>query len=143
MAPGARQCFLEPRLVERLEQEVEGVNFECFQCMVVVRRHEHDRRGFASVPQRSFGIAALQGLDDVEAVDIGHLHVEEDQVGILIVDGAQRFGAVRTLGNDLDVVVLSEERPHALARELFVVDDRDANLVRIGNQSAAVRSREW
>jgi hypothetical protein len=36
--------------------------------------------------------------------------------------------------------VLGEQSAHALASELFVVDDRDADFVRIGNQSAAVRS---
>jgi hypothetical protein len=38
--------------------------------------------------------------------------------------------------------MLREQGAHALARELFIVDNRDANLAGIGNQSAAVRSRE-
>ena len=143
MPPRAGKGFLEAHRVEWLEEKVERVDLEGAQGVIVVSRDEHDGWRPGPILRPLVRVAALEGLDDLEAIDFRHLDIEEDEVGVGIVDGAQRFGAVRTFGYHFDVGVLGEQRPHALTRELFVVDDRDANLGRIGNQSAAVRSREW
>jgi hypothetical protein len=39
------------------------------------------------------------------------------------------LGAVAALGNDLDVILLLQQRQHALARDRLVVDDHGSNLV--------------
>ena len=142
VAPSAGESLLESRFIERLQQEIQCVDLECLEGMIVMRGDEDDRRCLAAVRCRGRRVAALERLDDIEAVHVRHLDVEEDEIGILVVDGAERFGSVGALGDDFDVVVLGEQSAHALARELFVVNDCDADLVGIGNQSAAVRSRE-
>ena len=142
VASGAGESLLESRFVEGLQQEVQRMDLECLEGVIVVRGDEHDGGRPSAVRCRRGRIAALERFDDIEAIDFGHLDVEEDEIGILVVDGAECFGSVGAFGDDFDVVVFGEESAHALARELFVVNDRDADLVGIGNQSAAVRSRE-
>ena len=88
MSTSPRQRLLKSRLVERLEQKVECVDLEGLECMVIMRGDEHDRRRLRTVARWCLRIAAFERFDDVEAVDLGHLDVEEHQVGILVIDSA-------------------------------------------------------
>ncbi len=62
-------------------------------------------------------------LDDGEAIEAGHLDVEEDDVGLVGTDEVDGFDAVGALGYDVDAVGAFKEIEEFLARERFVVDD--------------------
>ena len=115
----AIERLLEPLAAERLEQVVERVHVERAEGELVVGRHEHDRRH----PLGS------HGGDDAEAVELGHLHVEEDEVGPVPLDRAHRFGAAGTGGDHLHVGLLAEQRRQPLARHRLIVRDDRAYLV--------------
>src|SRR5688500_4207797 len=63
-----------------------------------------------------------QALDDGKAVEAGHLDVEEDQIGLVGLDGADRLATVRAGVDDLDVVMGLESKLQALDGERLVVD---------------------
>ena len=56
-----------------------------------------------------------------------HLDVEEDQVRLETQDRLDRLLAVPGLAHDLQIVEGGEQLPQALARGLFVVDEKDAD----------------
>ena len=51
--------------------------------------------------KRDFSIQKL--LDYAKAIEAGHLHIEENQVGIVFADEIDAFDAVLALGNYVDV----------------------------------------
>ena len=63
-----------------------------------------------------------QALDHRKAVEAGHLDVEEDEVGLVGLDLADRLAAVGGGGDDFDIVMGLEPQLQALRREGFVVD---------------------
>src|SRR5689334_3733958 len=67
----ALERALKPRVSEGFQQVVEGACLECAQCVVVLRGYEDDYRS----------LITAQKLENVEAVAIRHLHVEEHKVG--------------------------------------------------------------
>ena len=80
----------EPLGIERLQQVVDRVHLEGTQRVLVVGGREHD----CDVTPYQF--------DDLEAVQLGHLHVEEQHVRPEVGDRLHGLEPVRTLGNDLD-----------------------------------------
>jgi hypothetical protein len=66
-------------------------------------------------------------LQHVEAVELGHLDVQEEQIRRRLFDGLDRFPAVRAFGDDLDVLCLREQVAYALARQRLVVHDHGAD----------------
>jgi hypothetical protein len=72
-----RDGFPKPVLVYRLEQIVEGVHLERAKGVVVVCGHEDDHR-LLCLSQRG---------DDLEAVEIRHLDVEQHHVRGMLADG--------------------------------------------------------
>ena len=64
--------FRDARLVERLQDVVDGVHFERLHRIVVERRGEDDLR--------QAELALHQLLDHAEPVEPGHLHIEKHQV---------------------------------------------------------------
>ena len=114
---GSPERLREPISIERLEQVVERVHVERAQRVVVERRHEDDERH----PLRP------DGLDDLETVGAGHLHVEKDQVWLKPPDRVDRVSAVRALGDDFEPVFAGQQRPQPLARQRFVLRDQHAN----------------
>src|SRR5918993_1425090 len=69
---------------------------------------------------------ALERSQHAEPVHAGHLHVEEDQVGVLVANGIDGLLAIAVLADDGDVVMHPEHHPDALTREGLVVDDEGA-----------------
>jgi len=67
-----------------------------------------------------------QELEDLETVELRHLHVEEEKVRLPLAGRPHRLEAVAALPHDLDTrrprEILAEDR----SRRLFVVDDQDA-----------------
>ncbi len=100
--------------VEGLEQIIDRVHFERLHRVLVVGGGEDDLR------QRNLAVHQL--LDDAEAVEARHLHVEEDEVGRELLDEVDRLDAVLALRDDIDVELAQEIRK-LVARKLLVVND--------------------
>src|SRR5215207_11299376 len=109
---GACDRLAQALLVERFEEVIDRVDLERAEGVLVVGRYENHRRHRLHA----------DGLDDLEAADFGHLHVEEDQVRPESADGLDRLAAVGALGDDLDLRVV-EQNLDALPRQLHVVND--------------------
>jgi hypothetical protein len=116
---GALHRQLEPRLLDRLEQVIDGVHLERLDSVLIVRRHENDVRPVLRVehPPRHF-----------ESGQAGHLHVQKDDVGLQPVDRRKRFDAVAGLADYLDAPELLEQVPELVPRQLFVVDHDRAQI---------------
>src|SRR4029453_18393939 len=63
---------------------------------------------------------------DLEPPEAGHLNVQEDEVRLVPIDGAQGLESIRGLPDDLDVGHLLELVAQFLARERLIVNDEDA-----------------
>jgi hypothetical protein len=87
------------------------------QCVTIVRGHEHDRRQ----------VARLQCLDHVEAVQLGHLNVEKNEVGLRCGDRLDCARAVGALADDRDVGLPGEQPANPSACNRFVVDQERAD----------------
>ena len=104
----------EPRIVDGLENVVDGACLEGLHGEAVVGRHEHDHRQ----------LVRLQFGQDVETGESRHLDVQEYQVGLELADGLQRFAAIAALPDDLDVVGDAQPQLQAAARQRLVVDQQ-------------------
>ena len=69
----------------------------------------------------------LQRRNDSEAVHFGHLHVEEDQVWLLALDGGDGGPAVAAFGNDLQIGFFLQQAAQALAGKGFIVAKQHSN----------------
>jgi hypothetical protein len=105
---------IEPRILDGLQEVVERVRFERLQCVLVVRRDEHGQRH----------LRRGQGLQELEAVDTRHLHVEEHDVGLMLGDREERLASVAGLADDLDVGMAREPERQTAPGEGFVVNDQ-------------------
>ena len=104
-----------PLLVEGLQQIVHGVYFECLHRILVEGGGEDD------LGQDDFLVE--QFLDDAKAVEAGHLHVEEDQVGIVFADQIDAFDPVLALGHNVHVADILQQEGKFVAGKLFIVHD--------------------
>src|SRR5689334_2584179 len=95
LSPRALDGLLEPFAIERLQQIVEGVNFERPYGIFIVRGNEN----------RKWHIGARYCLHQREPVHLWHLDVEEEQVGFAPLDGPDRLLPVGALSDHLDVLL--------------------------------------
>src|SRR5208282_650571 len=100
---------------KRLQEVVHGVDFKGADGIGVVRGNEDD------------GAAGTNQLEDLEAIKLGHLNIEEDQVGLRFRDDFDGLETVGTLSDKLDVRVRSKQFADDLTRQFFVVDDHRAD----------------
>ena len=103
----ARDRRGKTRLFDRLQQIVECVHLERGHRVAIESRHKHDDRHRI----------ALQPAHDVEAVEPGHLDVEEDEVRPQIFDGDDCLATVTALTGNLDIVDRGEAQREAAAGE--------------------------
>src|SRR5687768_13361159 len=115
--PGARaiERFREALAAERLQEIVDRVHVESANGEAVEGRDEND----GNVPADQF--------EDVEAVQLRHLHVEQQQIGLTLHHRLHGLEAVGAFRDDLDVGVRRQQLAKNGARELFVVNDDDAD----------------
>ena len=64
---------------------------------------------WSSAPPLARSPVRWNRLEEGEAVEAGHLHVEEDELGRALGDHAQRLLAVTRFADELDVGVVVEE----------------------------------
>ena len=107
--------FDEARLVEGLQDVIDGVHIERLHGVVVEGGGEDD--------VRDFEFALDEFLEDAEAVEAGHLDVEEDEIGVVLFNEVDGVEAVFSLGEEMDFGEGFEEEGELLAGGLFVVDD--------------------
>ena len=69
----------------------------------------------------------LELLGGLNAVLVGHADVEQNHVGVKLLDEAQRLPSVGRLADDLDLRVGSEQGPQASSDDAVVVSDQDAD----------------
>jgi len=72
---------------------------------------------------RDFEFALDELLEDAEAIEAGHLDVEEDEVGIVLFDEVDGVETVFALGQELDFGERLEEEGEFFAGGFFVVND--------------------
>jgi len=114
--PRARHSLVEALTAERLEQVVEGVNLERLQRVLVIRGHEDRQR---------HGIAELG--NDFEPVQIGHLQVEQNEVGNVAPYCVDRFAAGAATCHNVDVRLVAQHLDKAIARHDLVLDYDGSN----------------
>src|SRR5512143_2990705 len=68
----------------------------------------------------------MDQVEDLEAVELGHLDVEEEQVGGEVGDGLDSLEAVGAFGGDLDFGVTGNEFAKKGPGQLLVVDNHRA-----------------
>ena len=90
----ALQRLAEALAIERLEDVVERADLEGLERVLIVGGHEDDE----------WHPLAADGLDHVEAVHLRHLHVEEDQIGRVVLNRGDGLFAVAALADHLDVL---------------------------------------
>jgi hypothetical protein len=108
---------VEPVLVVRLEQIVDGVEIERAHGVLVERGHEHDQR-------RALG---FELRDDLETTEAGHLHVDEHHIRRERLDRERGGEAIARLARDLDVGLFAKPAAQFVARRGFVVHDEHAH----------------
>ncbi len=112
---GARQAVAEALRVERLEKVVEGVHGERLEGVLLVGSDEDDRRQ----------VVGAKRFEHAEAVELGDLDVEEDEVGTERGDPLHGLEPVAALRDHLDLVVLGEQGTDPSPRQRLVVNDDD------------------
>ena len=85
----------ETRRVDRFEQVVDRIHFKRLHSILIEGGRKHDLR------QENFSIQKL--FDYAKAVEAGHLHIKENQVGIVFANEIDGFDAVFTLGHDVNL----------------------------------------
>jgi hypothetical protein len=68
-------------------------------------------------------VTIYDALDYREAIEAGHLNVEEDEVGMMLLDELDGLDSVCALGDDVDIRGGLEQVSQLIASELFVIDD--------------------
>ena len=112
---GAGERLFEPTGVNRLQQVVNRVHFECLDGMFVKGRHEDEHGGLL----RAFNEAACQ----FEAAETRHLDVEEHEIRLVRIDGREGLQAIARVRHDLHIIQLLELVTQFVAGQLLVVND--------------------
>ena len=113
----AAHRFVEALAAHRLEQVIERGDLERLDGVAVVGGDEHDDRR----------VVAAEMARDLETGEVGHVDVEERDVGLVLRGERQRLGAVAGHGDDLDPFVLAQQLLEELAGAGLVVRDQRAH----------------
>ena len=124
------------RRVEGLHDQVVGTRPE--------RPAAHVRRRFGRQHQdREEGVGGATGLDlfhHLKPVDLGHVQVEDHEVGVAGVDRAEDVTGIGG-GQHVLVAVLAEQLAERHERGLVVVDDADPTPVDVNHRHASGATR--
>ena len=109
----AIERFFETLAIKRLKEVIDGMNFESLERESVMGRHKND----------SGHMTVFDLIQNAEAIQFGHLDIEEEQFGLLFDNGLDGSGAVIALTNEFDIRLLLEQSADALASERFIIND--------------------
>ena len=136
--------LLDARAVKRLQQVIDGVHVEGAHGVLVIGRGKDDLRQRLGVvrpwPRRFCRAALHQPLDHGKAVQPRHLHIEKDQVGMVLLDQVNGLDAVGSLRHHIHAAHLVEQILQLVAGQLFVVDDERGD--RHAQPEASIVGRE-
>src|ERR1700691_1622736 len=107
-------------LIIRFQEIVNCVHFECTNGVRIVSRDED-----------IYGSAAgrwLHIFDDSKTIQIRHLHIEKNDVGMKFIDLLHRAYSVRRLAYDFNAVVFGQIATDTAPGDRFVIDDEDSRL---------------
>src|SRR5215213_3147716 len=108
---------VKPLAVEGLEEVIKGMHLESAYGILIVGSYEDDIRS---------GLW-IERLEHLEAAQLGHLNVQEDEVRPERLDRIYCFTTIRTFSHYLDFRILGQHLANHLAGEWFIVDDQRAN----------------
>lgn len=110
---GALECEVKARVVKGLEEIVEGTGLEGAESVLIVGSGEDDcgRQVFA------------EALDYFEAVTLGHLDVEEEEIGFRIANDGGCIESGIALSDDFDTGLAAKKDCEIATRQRFVIDD--------------------
>ena len=103
---------------DRLQEVVDGVDLKGLDRVLVEGGHE------------DHGLVSPQELENLEAADLRHLDVQEEEVGPQLVDRLDRLEAVAALRHDLHLLLATEVLPQDRPGRLLVVHDDHAERTR-------------
>jgi len=126
---GTLERGLETTGHDRLHQIVEGVDLERLQRVAVVGGDEDD-----AWPARG-----RHAFEHFEPVHVGHAHVEQDEVRLVLEHRCDRRAPARRLAHHLETIDLGEAQAESVARRPLVVDDEHTD--HRGSRSAGIRTR--
>ena len=106
-------------LVERLQHVIDSVHLKGLNRVVFESRCEND--------WRHAQLALHELLYDAEAVKSGHLHVQKDEIRIVLLDERERFKPVFALRDHVDFRKAAQEKLQLVARGPLVVDNHCAD----------------
>ena len=104
------------------------MHLEGAQGELIVGRHENDGGHGPSV----------ELFQHIEAVQLRHLHVQENQVGFVSADGGERVAPVGALAKDFDVRLLVQQLSDPFPRQRFVVHNQRSDFRRHHTSAEAV-----
>ncbi len=103
-----------------LQEIVNRVHFECAKGVRIVSRDED-----------IYGSGAgrwLRIFDDSKTIQIGHLHIEKNDVGMKFIDLLHRTYSIRRLAYNFNAVVFGQIATDTAPGDRFVIDDEDSRL---------------
>jgi hypothetical protein len=115
-------------LIIRFQEIVNCVHFKCANGVHIVSRDEDI---YGSGP-----VHWLHILDDSKTIQVRHLHIEKNDVGMKFIDLLHSTDSVRRLAYNFNAVVFGQKATDTAPGDRFVVDDEDSRLQ--GNSSV-----EW
>ncbi len=68
-------------------------------------------------------------LENFETVELGHLNIQEDEIGFQFGDGFDGFEAVGAFRGDFNLWMRGEKFAQYLAGELLIIDDHGAKFL--------------
>ena len=126
--PDAVNRFYHTGAIKRLEKIVHGVHIEGTDSILVVGCSEDKLRQMrdglvCAIRLARFGPLALhQPLDDGKTILARHLHIEKDEIGMVLLDQIHGFDTVGALRHNIHVTHRVKQILELVAGELFVVD---------------------
>ncbi len=107
-------------LIIGFQEIVNCVHFECTNGVHVVSR-DKDIYG-------SEAVRWLYVLNHSETIQIGHLHIQKNNVGMKFIDLLHRVYSVRCLAYKFNSIVFAQIAAYTAPGDRFVIDDEDSRL---------------
>ena len=111
----AGHSAFEPLGLDRLEDVIDRLEVEGFDRVIVMCGDEDDRGALCLVGER---------LRNRHAIDFGHRHVEQHEIGLQRLDQPQGLRPVARRSDHLQFADLRADDLHAFDRKRFVIDDK-------------------
>jgi|SRR5262245_3398172 len=99
MVPDSLEGLFQARRGDGLEQVIQSTGFESVNGMVVESSNEYNR----------WSLAGFQRVNDVEAIHVRHLDVEQHEIRLMFFNGAHNRSAIAAFACDLNVLFFLEQ----------------------------------